>query len=272
MIIYRLLSYTGIVIHATNNFANIDASHKTVIMKADAVRFYFFIAFGVTFFGAVLFLTNVAKSHRWTFYESRQTGPEDYKCFFEASQLFGGSNTKDQQRVGAWVFAHPNYLDKDAVKDWLLKLKSDGEILGRGDKKLPKGCDKFSGHSLESFFTKTLEKFPHFGDAESTAEVEAHIKKLKREVDERPLVEGLKASSRKSIKAEQDEPDDDSADDADSHSSKDISELDSLRLLLKEKDKIIEEKDRVIEEKDAHITSILEEIALLKRSQSNDNE
>ena len=140
MIIYRLLSYTGIVIHATNNFANIDASHRTVIMKADAVRFYFFIAFGVTFFGAVLFLANVAKSHRWTFYESRQTGPEYYKCFFEASQLFGGSNTKDQQRVYAWVSWHPNYLDKDAVKDWLLKLKSDGEILGRGDKKLPKGC------------------------------------------------------------------------------------------------------------------------------------
>eukprot|EP00520_Triparma_pacifica_P001364 CAMPEP_0118655510 /NCGR_PEP_ID=MMETSP0785-20121206/12966_1 /TAXON_ID=91992 /ORGANISM="Bolidomonas pacifica, Strain CCMP 1866" /LENGTH=518 /DNA_ID=CAMNT_0006548251 /DNA_START=323 /DNA_END=1875 /DNA_ORIENTATION=- len=126
MITCRLLSYTGIVIHATNKFANIDAGHRTVIMKAETVRFYFFIAFGVTLFGAALFLANVTKSHRWTFYESRQTGSEFYKWYFEASQLVDDADSKDQQRVFAWLYSHPSYLDKDAVKDWLLKLKSDG--------------------------------------------------------------------------------------------------------------------------------------------------
>ncbi|GMI17804.1 hypothetical protein TrLO_g6322 [Triparma laevis f. longispina] len=138
MIIYRLLSYTAIVIHATNNFASIDAGDRTVIMKAETVRFYFFIALGVTVFGAALFLANVPKSRRWTFYESRQTGSEFWKLYFEDSQLLDDTDTKDQQRVWAWLHAHPNYFDKSAVKDWLLGFKSDGKILRRDDNKLPK--------------------------------------------------------------------------------------------------------------------------------------
>eukprot|EP00520_Triparma_pacifica_P019430 CAMPEP_0118646072 /NCGR_PEP_ID=MMETSP0785-20121206/7848_1 /TAXON_ID=91992 /ORGANISM="Bolidomonas pacifica, Strain CCMP 1866" /LENGTH=136 /DNA_ID=CAMNT_0006538015 /DNA_START=9 /DNA_END=416 /DNA_ORIENTATION=- len=101
MIMYRLLSHTGIVIHATNNFANVDAGHRTVIMKAETVRFYFFLALGATLFGTALFLANVTKSHRWTFYESRQTGPEHIKWWYEASHLILDADTKDQQRVRA---------------------------------------------------------------------------------------------------------------------------------------------------------------------------
>ena len=66
---------------------------------------------------------------------------------FEASQLIGDADTKDQQRGFACLFVPPNYLNKDAVKEWLLGLKSDGEILGRSDMKLPKGCGDFSGHT-----------------------------------------------------------------------------------------------------------------------------
>ena len=57
------------------------------------------------------------------------------------------------------MFAHPSYLSQDKVKEWLLGLKSDGEILGGGDKKIPKGCNEFSGHSLDSFFTKSLQRY-----------------------------------------------------------------------------------------------------------------
>ena len=49
--------------------------------------------------------------------------------------------------------------------------------------------------TLESFFTKSLDKFPYFHDAESTAEAEGHLKKFKHEVDERPLVDGLVGSA-----------------------------------------------------------------------------
>jgi hypothetical protein len=45
------------------------------------------------------------------------------------------------------------------VKEWLHGLKSDGEILGGGDKKIPQGCREFSGHSLDSFFTKSLQRY-----------------------------------------------------------------------------------------------------------------
>jgi len=200
MIIYRLLSYTAIVIHATNNFADIDAGERTVRMRVETVRFYFFIALGVTLFGAALFLANVHKLRRWTFYESRQTGLEFFKWYFEASQLIDDADTKDPQRVFVWLLIHPNYFDKDAVKDWLLKLKSDGEILGMGNKKLPKGCGSRSGHTLESFFSKSLQKFSYYGDVESTTEVEAHIKKLKQEVDSRPLVDDFQAFQRKPMK------------------------------------------------------------------------
>ena len=42
------------VIHATNNFA----------MKAETVKFYFFIAAGATLFGAALFLANNCYDNR----------------------------------------------------------------------------------------------------------------------------------------------------------------------------------------------------------------
>ena len=139
----------------------------------------FFIALAVTIAGATLFLTYIQQSHRWTFYASRMTGPEMSKWYFDATQLIHDAETKGQQRVSRLLRAHPSYLDQDKVKEWLLGLKSDGEILSGVDKKLPKGCGGFTGHSLDSFFTKSLERYAYSNDTEGFPLVEAHINKLK---------------------------------------------------------------------------------------------
>ena len=81
------------------------------------------------------------------------------------------------------------------MKEWLLGLESDGEMLGRGDKKIPKGCREFSGHSLDSFFTKSLQRYAYYNDTEGFPLVKAHLDKLKTEVDERQQVQTLTSFS-----------------------------------------------------------------------------
>ena len=188
-IFYRLLSSASIVIFATSQFASIDGARE-VTMSAETARMMFFIALGVTIVGATLFLTFITSSHRWTFYSSKWTGPDAIKWEFDAGQLLHGTDTKDQQRTVCWLLCHPNYLDQEKVKEWLLGLKSDGEILCGCDNKIPIGCGPVTGHTLDSFFTKSLQRYAHYNDTEGFPLVKAHLDKLKAEVDERaPAVE-----------------------------------------------------------------------------------
>ena len=197
IIVYRLLSCAAIVMYATSQFASIDDARE-VAMSAETLRKMFVIALGVTIGGATLFLTFITSSYRWTFYSSKWTGPEFAKWGFDASQLTYGADTKDQQRVLYILFNHPFYLDKNKVKEWLLGLKSDSDLLGGGDKKLPKGCGQFTGHSLDSFFTKSLQRYAYYKDTEGFAQVNAHLDKLKEEVASRPLVDAIKAAVSRS--------------------------------------------------------------------------
>jgi hypothetical protein len=109
-------------------------------------------------------------------------------------------------------------------KEWLLGLKSDGEILGGGDKKIPKGCDKVSGHSLDSFFTKSLQRYAYYNDTEGFPIVKAHLDKLKEEVASRPLVDTIKeaAVSRRSIKANDDDNEEEQLADKNTHAEEDL--------------------------------------------------
>mmetsp|Transcript_414 Transcript_414/g.588 ORF Transcript_414/g.588 Transcript_414/m.588 type:complete len:687 (-) Transcript_414:43-2103(-) len=276
MIFYRLLSCTIIIIRATNMFPgtdSIDSGARIVHTKAETVRLYFFIALGVTILGGILILVNVPKSHRWTFYESRWTGPKFWKWCFEASQLVDGADTKDEQKVFVWLFVHSSYLDKEAVKEWLLGLKSDGKILGGGDKKLPKGCGDFSGHSLESFFTKTFQRFAYYGDAESTAEVHAHLESLQSEVAARPM---SNKSSRKSMMAEKDpEEDKDTDEDDDEDGQSNVQKegatgdeltIEKLRISFAEMAASNADKDKAIAKAQANEKKMVEEIERLRQA------
>lgn len=108
------------------------------------------------------------------------------------SQLIFDAETQDQQRVRVWLLAHPTQFDQEKVREWLLGLSSRDDILGRGDKKLPKCCGQFSGHSLDSFFTKSLERYASYNDAKGFAQVKFHLDKLKKV---RRKLEGSKISA-----------------------------------------------------------------------------
>mmetsp|Transcript_17586 Transcript_17586/g.36429 ORF Transcript_17586/g.36429 Transcript_17586/m.36429 type:complete len:123 (+) Transcript_17586:160-528(+) len=77
-------------------------------------------------------------------------------------------------------------------------LPSEGTLLGSGDKALPKGCSEFSGHSLASSFEKSTGRFAYYGKDE---EVQAHLKKLKDEVDRRQLDLKMKKKTMTMIKS-----------------------------------------------------------------------
>ena len=271
MIIYRLLSFTGIIFFATSKFSDVIADEglanmevKGESMEGKTVRQMFLASLGVTLLGAIIFLASATSSKRWSFFKSKQTGPEHIMWCFEASQLIYDAETKDQQRAFHWLICHPSYLNQSAVEKWLLSLTSSGEILGRGDKKLPKGCGPFHGHSLDSFFTKSLEKIRYYRDAGFTSvRVEEHLKKLKREVDERPTLDALdrklkKMTSQKLRKVmlervegletvdEKEEASDDNSDDEVKNKDAAVAEL---RALVTEKDEAI--ADAIAEKKTA---------------------
>jgi hypothetical protein len=268
MIVYKLLSNAAIVIYATGQFAEIDGGTTEVFMEGKTVRTMFFIALVVTIAGVTLFLTYVQQSHRWTFYASRMTGPELFQWYFDATQLINDAETKEQQRVWVWLFAHPSYLDQDKVKEWLLGLKSDGEILGGVDKKLPKGCGPFTGHSLDTFFTKSLERYAYYNDTEGFLLVEAHLNKLKEEVDSRALVVTAKgATVRSSIKEEDKEEDmgedkeEDKEEMENGMKATDEEEILRLKALLGSKEKEIQERNEMIQERDEKIARLEDRIA-----------
>jgi hypothetical protein len=251
MIIYKLLSNAAIVIYATGQFAEIDRGTTEVFMEGRTARTMFFIVVVVTIAGVTLFLTCVQQSHRWTFYASRMTGPEFYQWYFDATQLMFDAETKEQQRVYFWLGVHPCYFDQDKVKEWLLGLQSDGEILSGVDKKLPKGCSQFTGHSLDSFFTKSLESYAYYNDTEGFPLVEAHLNKLKEEVDSRPLVVTVKgATVRSSIKEEdkKEDKEEDKEEEGKGMKANDEEEILRLKALLSSKEKEISEKKREVAE------------------------
>ena len=84
-----------------------------------------------------------------------------------------------------WFF--PTYLDKDAVKAWLLSLNTNTPLLMQSDKKLPKGCLQFSGHSLASFFENCIQraKFMWADSSQTCKEVVDHLEALARQIERR---------------------------------------------------------------------------------------
>jgi len=152
-------------------------------------------------------------------------------------------------------------------------LMCDGEILGRGDKKLPKGCGGVSGHSLESFFTKTLQRFAYYGDAESTAEVHAHLESLQSEVAARPM---SNKSSRKSMMAEKDpEEDKDTDEDDDEDGQSNVQKegatgdeltIEKLRISFAEMAASNADKDKAIAKAQANEKKMVEEIERLRQA------
>ena len=160
-----------------------------VEMGAGMAWVIFGSAAGAVLVGAATVFRLTPESHRWMWYSNGEwkTGPDYIQWWFEAGQLIFDANTVDQQRVFSFLFYSPTYHSKDAVKPWLLGLKTDTPLLLESDKKLPKGCHMFSGHSLASFFEKSTERanYMFHDDAASQQEISSHLASLARQISER---------------------------------------------------------------------------------------
>jgi hypothetical protein len=160
-----------------------------VKMGAGTAWVIFGSAAGAVLVGAATVFRLTPESHRTTWYSNGEwkTGPDYIQWWFEARQLMFDANTVDQQRVVSFLFYSPTYHSKDAVKPWLLGLKTDTPLLLESDKKLPKGCLVFSGHSLTSFFEKSTERanYMFHDDAASQQEISSHLASLARQISER---------------------------------------------------------------------------------------
>ena len=99
---------------------------------------------------------------------------------------------------------------------------------------------------------RSLEKFAYYGDAESQAEVEGLLKSLQQEVDARPFVDGLKATSSKSTnanqKGEEDRIDNDNVDSGSSLRSMLSVKEDELAKMAAEKEIAVKEAKVMAEE------------------------
>ena len=179
MIVWRVVLFVVVLVICVGQF---EVDESLLMEEVTALRMIG-AATGCVVIGAALFLSNVTSSRRWTFFESRQTGPEFVRWVFSCGQLIFDVETEDQQRVFAWLHFHPSYNSKDDVKEWLLGLDEKRPLFRADDKKLPKGCNEFSGHSIASFFDKSLERYDWYGDEEGLLQVKTHLEKLRKKIE-----------------------------------------------------------------------------------------
>ncbi|GMI41435.1 hypothetical protein TeGR_g10266 [Tetraparma gracilis] len=185
LIMYRLGSFAVFFYVTTSMFSGTSG----VEMGAGMAWVIFGSAAGAVLVGAATVFRLTPESHRWTWYSNGEfkTGPDYVQWWFEAGQLIFDANTVDEQRVLSFLNYSPTYHSKDAVKPWLLGLKTDTPLLLESDKKLPKGCLMFSGHSLTSFFEKSTKRanYMFHDDAASQQEISSHLASLARQISER---------------------------------------------------------------------------------------
>jgi hypothetical protein len=175
---YRLVTYAGVVYAATSAFAG-----SGVTMAAGTTRQIFGGGAAAIAAGAALVFCMTPSSHRKTWYSSKLAGPKIVQWYFDASQLVSDADTVDQQRVKHLLEYHPSYFNEDAAKEWLLSLQVATPLLTAPDKKLPKGCVQFAGHSLASVFERLVERFAFYSDTPSQQQVRAHLMALARQVE-----------------------------------------------------------------------------------------
>jgi hypothetical protein len=174
---YRLITYAGVVYAATSAFAG-----SGVTIAAGTARQIFGGGAAAIVAGAALVFCMTPSSHRKTWYSSKLTGPEFVQWIFEAKHIFNDADTVDQQRVRFVLHYHPSYHSKAAVKEWLLSFQIATPLLTESDKKLPKGCDRFTGHSLASVLERLVERFAFYGDTPELQQVRAHLTALAQQI------------------------------------------------------------------------------------------
>ncbi|GMI19581.1 hypothetical protein TeGR_g4822 [Tetraparma gracilis] len=174
---YRLVTYAVVVYAATSAFAG-----SGVTMAAGTARQIFGGGAAAIVAGAALVFCMTPSSHRKTWCSSKLTGLEFAQWAFDAKQLMNDADTVDQQRAMYVLVWHPSYFNKVAVEEWLLSLQIATPLLTDPDKKLPKGCGRFTGHSLASALERFIERFAFYGDTPELQQVRAHLTALAQQI------------------------------------------------------------------------------------------
>jgi hypothetical protein len=135
-------------------------------------------ALGSTVLGIVTILATVEKSHRWTLYRTRQTPREVLADYFHAvPHPVGARQTRDGQAICSIAWLHPSYLEKEAVKTFLLGL-SAAHPLFADDEVLPTEAGGAANWTYDTWYKKTLTYVEFYGPA-MKAEIERHFESMR---------------------------------------------------------------------------------------------
>jgi hypothetical protein len=180
-ILHKILSYSLLFYFSSRVFDSLDELRMS---SADAQQLYL-VALVVTMVSGAVFLLCCRETRRCTFYSSQMSSAGYAQWMFDGQQLTYDAEILDHQRVHLWAGYHPSMLNVKSVKQWILSLSIDSELLSGVDKKLPRGCHRASGMDIEEFFRRCVQRYGFYGDAEGLRDIEAHLKKLLAALDER---------------------------------------------------------------------------------------
>jgi hypothetical protein len=288
-IVYKLVSYSAMFLVLSGKFGEDELAEAGLEISAEGGWLMFIVPLVVTVFSAVAFMWACRDSHRWTFYESRHTGPEYFSRAFvdesleegqdreelgiksNASLLVADCHSLDHLRCWYAVEFHPSFLDKDGVKRWLLNLRSDNVLFAREDRKLPYGCADVTGFSLEGFFDKVLENYSWHGDDEGVERIKKHLTAVKLLVFQMVFLKGgtinrVGVGSPAKVLPEEDMlgEGNDSLISVGRENAKTIAQKDAA---IAASAKTVTEKEGVIAEQAKEIAELREMIAVLKKTQ-----
>jgi hypothetical protein len=155
--------------------------------------------------GAVIVFCTVEKSHRWTLWQTRQTAREATMKSFLGQPLTFSCKTVDGREYSTAscdvafytsnpplttealdnvMGFHPSFLDKEAVREFLMKLSVDHPLFA-DDAFFPKEAGDEAGHVYSHFFEVELQHVEFYGDPALTASVAEHFDDLKAKIEAR---------------------------------------------------------------------------------------
>jgi hypothetical protein len=142
--------------------------------SASAMVHLYCAAVGSAVVGIATIFTCVEDSHRWTLYSTRNTAKEILMEAFNGVFLTDAFQTRDGQALDHCTTIHLSYLEKDAVRTFLLSLSAK-HALFVGDNVLPEEAGGASNWTYAHLFKRLTDKIKFYKDDALTAEIAAHF-------------------------------------------------------------------------------------------------
>ena len=158
-----------------------------LLAKDTAMWKYYGALLGAAVLGIGVSVYNVSDTHRWTLYQTRESGKEHLMRYFN-SEIEPASleTTADGARVAWFANRHPSYYEPQAVLDWLPTLELNNPIFAE-DAKFTKSAGEEAGKTYESWFDKALERIKFYSKTHKllVTNATAHLEDLRAELIQR---------------------------------------------------------------------------------------